>query len=100
MITPEDATNTTYSITVTCTIHPDSDADQCVVMAMADGQTLTGMIHTQHIMLSIRTFIRHSIYTVHICRRNIMPACMHTTTVEKYQNHGYKHVFYSSMPLM
>ena len=25
------------SITVTCTIHSDSTADQCVVMAMADG---------------------------------------------------------------
>ena len=42
MITSEDATDTTYSITVTCTIHPDSTADQCVVMARADGQTLTG----------------------------------------------------------
>ena len=27
-----------YSITVTCIIHPDSTADQCVVMAMADGR--------------------------------------------------------------
>ena len=25
-----------YNITVTCTIHPDSTADQCVVMAMDD----------------------------------------------------------------
>ena len=25
-----------YNITVTCTIHPDSTADQCVVMAMAN----------------------------------------------------------------
>ena len=31
------------SITVTCTIHRDSTADQCVVMAMADGRmTRTG----------------------------------------------------------
>ena len=42
MITAEDAMNTTYSITVNCTIHPDSDADQCVVMATTNGQTLTG----------------------------------------------------------
>ena len=42
MSTPEDATNTTYSITVTCTIHPDSTADQCVVMATANDQTLRG----------------------------------------------------------
>ena len=34
-----------YNITVTCTIHPDSIADQCVVMAMADdGVTRTGEI--------------------------------------------------------
>ena len=32
-----NATNEVHSITVTCTIHPDSTADQCVVMAMADG---------------------------------------------------------------
>ena len=31
-----NATNELHSITVTCTIHPDSTADQCVVMAMAD----------------------------------------------------------------
>ena len=42
MITPEDAMNTTYSITVTCTIHPDSYADMCEVMARADAHTLTG----------------------------------------------------------
>ena len=35
-----------YNITVTCTIHPNSTADQCVVMAMADGRaTRTGEIH-------------------------------------------------------
>ena len=33
-----NATNELYNITVTCTIHPDSTADQCVVMAMADGR--------------------------------------------------------------
>ena len=39
-----NATNELHSITVTCTIHPDSTADQCVVMAMADGRvTRTGM---------------------------------------------------------
>ena len=37
-----------YNITVTCTIHPDSTADQCVVIAMADGRvTRTGKyMHT------------------------------------------------------
>ena len=33
-----DVTNGLYSITVICTIHPDSTADQCVVMAMDDGR--------------------------------------------------------------
>ena len=41
-ITPEDATNPTYSITVNCTINPDSTADMCEVMATANGQILTG----------------------------------------------------------
>ena len=27
----------TYSLTVTCIIHPDSTADQCEVMAIDDG---------------------------------------------------------------
>ena len=32
-----------YNITVTCTIHPDSTADQCVVIAMDDDRvTITG----------------------------------------------------------
>ena len=35
--------NQLYNITVTCTIHPDSTADLCIVMAMADGRvTRTG----------------------------------------------------------
>ena len=42
VITPDDATNTTYSITVTSTINPYSDADMCEVMAIINGQTLTG----------------------------------------------------------
>ena len=29
--------NSLQSITVTCTIHPNSTADQCVVIAMDDG---------------------------------------------------------------
>jgi len=40
---PSNDNDKLYSITVTCTIHPDSTADQCVVMAMADGRvTRTG----------------------------------------------------------
>ena len=39
-----NVTSELYNISITCTIHPDSTADQCVVMAMADGRmTRTGM---------------------------------------------------------
>ena len=36
MISTPSASSTLQSVNVTCTIHPDSTADQCVVMAMAD----------------------------------------------------------------
>ena len=32
-----DVTSGQYSITFNCTIHPNSTADQCVVMAIDDG---------------------------------------------------------------
>lgn len=40
---------TLYSITVTCTIHPDSNADMCEVIVTANGQTLTGNEQYVHI---------------------------------------------------
>ena len=44
LITP-NVTSELYNIIVTCTIHPDSTADQCVVMAMDDGRmTRTGIM--------------------------------------------------------
>lgn len=42
-----------HSITVTCTIHPESTADQSVVMLMADGRvTKTGITTCRVILLS------------------------------------------------
>ena len=42
LITPNE-NRTEHSITITCTIRPESDADMCVVMAMADdGMTRSG----------------------------------------------------------
>ena len=38
LVTPNDSI-TEHSINVTCTVRPDSDADMCVVMAMAVGRT-------------------------------------------------------------
>ena len=50
LISP-NVTSQLYNITITCIIHPDSTADQCVVMAMADGGvTRTGII--VHIMMT------------------------------------------------
>ena len=40
LITP-NGNRTEHSITVTCTVRPESDADMCVVMAMADGVIIT-----------------------------------------------------------
>ena len=37
LVTPNDS-RAEHSIIVTCTVHPDSDADMCVVMAMAIGR--------------------------------------------------------------
>ena len=37
LVTPNES-RTEHSITVTCTVRPESDADMCVVMAMADGR--------------------------------------------------------------
>ena len=46
MLVCTPAVSELYNITVTCTIHPDSTADQCVVMAMADdGDTITGEMY-------------------------------------------------------
>ena len=36
-----NAINELHSITVNCTIHPNSNADQCVVMAMANDKVNT-----------------------------------------------------------
>ena len=38
LVTPNE-NRVEHSITVTCTVRPDSDADMCVVMAMAVGRT-------------------------------------------------------------
>jgi len=43
VINAPNVTSKLYNITFTCTVYPDSTADQCVVMAMADGRvTRTG----------------------------------------------------------
>ena len=51
-----------YSINVICIIHPDSTADQCVVMAMADGRVNS----TGELLLYIHTLYMHSIIVTSI----------------------------------
>ena len=72
MITPENDTNTTYSITITCTIHPDSDTDVCEVRAIGNnGQVLPGN-ECEYIILYVhlRTYIYQYAYqnktTLHV----------------------------------
>ena len=61
MLVCTPAVSELYNITVTCTIHPDSTADQCVVMAMADGRvTRTGEI--QKLSCALTTYIRIHMY--------------------------------------
>ena len=36
-----NVTSSAHFITVTCTIHPESNADVCVVMAVANNQVIT-----------------------------------------------------------
>ena len=56
----EDTTNLTYSITVTCTINPDSTADTCEVIATANGQTtLTGNEY-EHIIFNKLNYLMYS----------------------------------------
>ena len=53
------ATSGVYNITVTCIIHPDNTADQCVVMAVADdGVTRTGEICNEYKFI-FNLFNRH-----------------------------------------
>ena len=52
-----------YNITVTCIIHPDSTADLCIVMAMADGRvTRTG----EYSNTCVCTYVICSSFTPHI----------------------------------
>ena len=51
-----NVTSELYNITVTCTIHPDSRADRCLVIAMDDGQaTITGIM-TSVVCMCIDTY--------------------------------------------
>ena len=52
LISP-NVTSELYNITITWTIHPDSTADQCVVMVVADGSvTRTGTLLRDNICIN------------------------------------------------
>ena len=63
-----------YNITVTCTIHPDSTADQCVVMAMADGRvTRTGEIQKMSCTLYNYVYICTCTYVLYVLAKEFKP---------------------------
>ena len=59
MLSAPNATNEVHSITVTCTIHPDSTADQCVVMAMDDGRVISTGNHIDVEYLINNSYCEH-----------------------------------------
>ena len=88
LVTPNE-NRTEHSITVTCSVRPESDADMCVVMAMADGiMTRSGKYILKYI---INVWIHlHSIVCVHsyvhtyICNMYIADIlCIYTAEVFK-----------------
>ena len=103
LITPEDATNRTYSITVTCTINPDSDADMCKVMATANGQTTHTGNEFEHITdcanYPIYMYICTCIFTymcVVLCSRiAVLGQYFHINYVRTCHSQYYRPLFYS-----
>ena len=66
-----------YDITVTCTIHDRSTADQCVVMAVADGRaTREGnvniILHHTYLNLCIDVAMCMYIHTVEVKKVSIL----------------------------
>ena len=80
LVTPNE-NRTEYSIIVTCTVHPESDADMCVVMAMADGRmTRSG---------TKRMTISHAFYSyAYMC------VCIKHTHKTSYLYIRMYHIFY------
>ena len=79
LVTPNE-NRTEHSIAVTCSIHSDSTADQCVVMAMADGQaTLIGNEYGYvHSILHVHTYV-HALCIVYLTSMYVrMYIRMHT----------------------
>ena len=66
LVTPNE-NRTEHSITVTCTVRPESNADMCVVMAMADGR-MTRSGKYVHMYISTSHAFYMSMYVcVHKC---------------------------------
>ena len=62
-----NVTSELYNITVTCTIHPDSTADQCEVLAVADSKmTRTGENICMYICMYIIMYTAIYIYCTRI----------------------------------
>ena len=64
MLVCSPVANELYSITVTCFIHPNSTADQCVVMAMDDdGVIRTGIAKCVNLYILQVTCYFYTTYT-------------------------------------
>ena len=58
-----DAPSLTYSINVTCTVHPESDADVCkLIVVHASGQSISGV----YIRMCIHTYACTHVYVMNV----------------------------------
>ena len=81
LVTPNE-NRTEHSITVTCTVCPESDADMCVVMAMADGRMtregtyilkyiINVWIHL-HSIVCVHSYVHTYVICTYVCSRYFM----------------------------
>ena len=76
LVTPNEY-RTEHSITVTCTVRPESDADVCVVMAMADGIMTRSSKYVRSYIMNAHTICFLFVY---IC--TYMYVCTHVCIYE------------------
>ena len=97
VLSTPNATNELHSITVTCTIHPNSTADQCVVMAMADGRVTRTGDNVTHLYLKLHNYYVHAAYCTYVntyIQRVISSyVCTYVHMyVQTHHNYSYVHI--------
>ena len=77
LVTPNE-NRTEHSITVTCTVRPESDADVCVVMAMADGRMTKSGKELHNATRTHMCVYAHKYVAMYVCIRHfISQNCTH-----------------------